>query len=312
MTPETNMETTSKNELMQLMYPISKRMQRRLETMLRVRDTPFVIHFWNAFPVDGPEIFNLCVRKNIPYQIEDIRFDSTEEAVVYICATQIERDDLTLPFRRYLLGRLYNAEWILSRQEKICAGENTFIPQCVFHRYTPRKVDIYAKPFHGDWTAFRMACAYNLSEPTIKTYKRFALSIDSIREKDEDLAALILAGLCRPSRKETLRLSELPKSEVEEYRNQWMKTYRPQTSIAKRSKPEEKPAEKSIKDMPDYEPDAEASALIYTIPSWCGSMDRFLKKADLSAISEEASSNLLKAIEDLQLKALEVQIGMEE
>lgn len=312
MTPEINMDTSAKNDLMQLMYPISKRMQRRLETTLRVREAPFVIHFWNAFPIDGPEIFNMCVRKNIPYQIEDVRFDSTEEAIVYICTTQIERDDLSPPFRRYLLGKLYSAEYTLARKDRIRIDDNIYIPQCVFSRYSPREVDIFTHPTNGDWTAYRMACAYNLSEQTIKTYKRFAAAIDSIREMDEDLSALILAGLCRPSHKETQRLSTLSKPEVEAFKKKWMQSYRPHAPDVKRQKPEEKPAEKSIKDMPTYDPDAEASALIYTIPSWCGSMDRFLKKADFSAISEEASSNLRKAIEDLQLKALEVQIGMEE
>ena len=48
----------------------------------------------------------------------------------------------------------------------------------------------------------------------------------------------------------------------------------------------------SVKDMPSYDPDAEISSLILTIPSWANSMDRVCSAANLSNISDNAHRKL--------------------
>ena len=307
-------------ELNKLMYPLSNRMRRQMEFSLKDRDAPVALHMWNCFPVDGPEIYDLCLRKNIPFTLEEISFSCAEEAVVYVCATQIERDDLSIQFRRYLLGKLIGAEMELEKHNRRRVKGIGMVPPCYFTRYTNRSVDTQLRPSGGEWAVFRISQAYNVTVPTIRRYKRFAITVDVLREKNEDMANIILSGICHMSYNEILNLSKQTPTEIETFKNNWEKNYKPSSSVkAPRHKKREEPGngddsrdEKNIKDMPAFDPDAEAKALIFTIPSWCGSLDRFLKKSNSAAISPRARESLLNAIDLLQEKTLEIQIEMEE
>ncbi len=307
-------------ELKKLMYPLSNRMRRQMEFSLKDRDTPFSVHMWNGFPVDGPEIHDLCLNKMIPFTVEEITFTCAEEAVVYVCATQIERDDLSIQFRRYLLGKLICAEMELEKTNKHHVKGVGMVPACFFARYTSRFVDTQTRPAGGEWAVYRIGQAYNVTIPTIRRYKRFAMTVDVLRKKNEEMASIILSGICHMSYNEVLNLSRQTPEEIEIFRTNWEKSYKPSSNVkAPRRGKRDEPAdgngardEKNIKDMPTFDPDAEAAALIFTIPSWCGSLERFLKKTNSAAISPRARESLLKAIDKLQEKTLEIQIEMEE
>ena len=68
----------------------------------------------------------------------------------------------------------------------------------------------------------------------------------------------------------------------------------------------------SVKDMPQYDPDAEVSSLTLTIPSWQSSIERTKKTADLSGISDKARGNLIKALKGLRLTIGEMLLEMED
>lgn len=65
----------------------------------------------------------------------------------------------------------------------------------------------------------------------------------------------------------------------------------------------------SIKDMPEYDPDAEIASLTLTIPSWISSMNRVRDVSDMSKVSIAAKAKLLNELEKLgnaTLKMLEI------
>ena len=55
----------------------------------------------------------------------------------------------------------------------------------------------------------------------------------------------------------------------------------------------------NIKDMPEYDPDAEVIGLTLTIPSWSSSIDR-IGRTDLDSVSASARAKLFNALTDLQ------------
>ena len=61
-----------------------------------------------------------------------------------------------------------------------------------------------------------------------------------------------------------------------------------------------KKTSKTVKDMPAYDPDAQAMGLVYTIPSWMIVMDRVNMTADLNTITVNAYRRLKRALEDLR------------
>lgn len=64
------------------------------------------------------------------------------------------------------------------------------------------------------------------------------------------------------------------------------------------------PIRTGIKNMPEYNPDAEVTGLTLTVPSWGSSIYRVLNKADLGNITPQARDKLVVALSDLQ-KAIE-------
>lgn len=56
----------------------------------------------------------------------------------------------------------------------------------------------------------------------------------------------------------------------------------------------------AIKNMPEYDPDAEITGLTLTIPSWANSINRTKSNTDLSSVSVKARTNLEHALFDLQ------------
>ena len=63
----------------------------------------------------------------------------------------------------------------------------------------------------------------------------------------------------------------------------------------------------SIKDMPAFDPDAEAIGLTLTIPSWSSSIDRIID-SDLKTVSAPARQKLHQALLELQ-ESIEVMIS---
>ena len=49
----------------------------------------------------------------------------------------------------------------------------------------------------------------------------------------------------------------------------------------------------SVKDMPDFDPDADINVLTLTIPSWSSSINRVRTKTDLSIVSAGAKDRLV-------------------
>lgn len=62
----------------------------------------------------------------------------------------------------------------------------------------------------------------------------------------------------------------------------------------------ETPAVPSVKDMPAYDPDAEAVGLTLTIPTWASSISRVKIIMDKTKMSREARKNLVEALKKLK------------
>lgn len=65
----------------------------------------------------------------------------------------------------------------------------------------------------------------------------------------------------------------------------------------------------SVKDMPKYDPDAEVTGLVLTIPSWIKVIEHTEGHYDKKAISSEARKKVIESLEDLIITA---QILLEE
>ena len=58
-----------------------------------------------------------------------------------------------------------------------------------------------------------------------------------------------------------------------------------------------------IKNMPVFDPDAEVSSLAFTIPSWCSTIGRTQRCANLKCVSAVAKMRLIGQLETLKAQA---------
>lgn len=68
----------------------------------------------------------------------------------------------------------------------------------------------------------------------------------------------------------------------------------------------------AIKDMPEYDPDAEILSLIFTIPSWIESLDRVLSLDTYKVASPKAKVKLKEELKNLEFSICTMLLALEE
>jgi hypothetical protein len=68
---------------------------------------------WNNWIIDGHKRYKICNKWEIPFMIDELEFDSHEDALVWVCQTQLQRPKLSSEYKKYLIGKMYDAEVIL-------------------------------------------------------------------------------------------------------------------------------------------------------------------------------------------------------
>ena len=83
-------------------------------------------------------------------------------------------------------------------------------------------------------------------------------------------------------------------------RGEYVPYHNTRKEIHELTKKMETPAVPSVKDMPAYDPDAEAVGLTLTIPTWASSISRVKIIMDKTKMSREARKNLVEALKKLK------------
>ena len=156
-----------------------------------------------------------------------------------------------------------------------------------------------------------MALEYNFSRNTLNKYFLYSIGIDHVRESLPELADALLEGkvfisqeniaelVCLSDRElkklyEHLVIQKKDFSEFKQHRGEFSPPKSRKTSVVQTEKPTI-----LIKDMPQYDPDAELSSLSLTIPSWISSIERVKKNVKLTEVSDNARINTFMALYDL-------------
>lgn len=240
--------------------------------------------------IDGHNRYNICTKNNIPFYTQEIDFNTREEIIIWICANQLGRRNISLETKKYLIGKRYEAEKII-QNDKNHEGSNQYtqLPP-IDPNYKGRNK-----------TAIRLGQEYNISHNTVKVYSRFAKSIDYLSTEDSDFCDQVLKGNVKLTQQDvTDILTQLP-SKINAVK---------QRTMADTSR-KIHPKKVTVKDMPSYDPDGEIMSLVFTIPSWIGSMERVLSKQDFDASSDEAKRKLKNELQNLKYTADTIILAME-
>ena len=139
----------------------------------------------------------------------------------------------------------------------------------------------------------------------------YTRALETIGKADPSMVPKILSGRYKISHQNVVELSRLPPEEI---RKVGRKIERNQQTFVQYKKTRKEIQEgiqseavimasgPSVKDMPEFDPDAELTGLTLTIPSWGSSIERIRTKTDLGIVSSRARTKLSDALEELKKK----------
>lgn len=293
-------------EFKELIRPLYKSEYLQLEANIVADGCREPITVWNGIIIDGHNRYKICTKHGIPFAVTEKNFSSREEAIIWICTNQLGRRNLTEESRKFLIGKQYQSEKIISRRKAVYQESSEESPDLPYETFNPnpasRVVNTQKK------TAERIAEENHISHGTVEKYSIYSRAIDEISKKEPQMAMKILSGRYKISHDGVIALSKRSTEEIQDLNRRLERSQHPfaryQTTRQEMQNISSTPIEeqeepKTIKDMPKYDPDAEVVGLTLTIPSWSSSIDRIVH-SDLTHISGSARDNLRHALLKLQ------------
>ena len=301
------------DEFKHLIRPLKRKEFLQLEQNLLADGCRDPIVVWNDVIIDGHNRYEICTRHGIPFYTKDMEFECREAAIAWICANQLGRRNITEETRKFLIGMQYESEKVVSRiRNKI--GRNQ-------HSDPVPDGDGDDDTVCRHWTAQRIAAENNVSAATVQKYAIFTRACEEIGKKEPKLVPKILSGQYKLSHKNIMAMAELPAEDLRRINRKIDRNpgdfmqYKSTRNSSNAGKYEAIPTSEimgpSVKDMPEFDPDAEVSSLTLTIPSWQSSIERTKKAADLTIVSDKAKENLIKALRALGLTIVDLLKEME-
>ena len=258
---------------------------------------------WNSTILDGHNRYEICTKLQIPFMIQRIYFKNQEEAIAWICVNQLSRPNITEENRRYLIGKRCEIEKILGAHN--ASGTNQYTKKELKASILPK----LAFDASASQTRERLSKEYNLSQASILNYEKYTQALDSLSKVVPNVVPRILTGKIKVSLENTIAFSQLSASEIRELCQLISDdckefSWKLRQILFKKQNISETDSLQipafSIKEMPVYDPDAEISSLILTIPSWISSINRAYSTADLNGITDNAYHNLEKGLTQLR------------
>lgn len=286
-------------EFKALIRPLTEGEYARLETNLLTDGCLDPLVIWNGTIVDGHNRYEICHKYGIPFAVIEKKFDCREAAMAWICSLQLGRRNLSDETRRYLIGLQYESERLAAVRRN--AEEAQYKAADGARRQPP---DRYKRsPPSGHTTAQRIARENHVSPQTVLKYVGYTRAMELLRQKAPEIVPRILSGEFKISQDNIVELSALNPAEIQkviqgiETRREIAARYKGPRAALQRVT-ESKPRA-TIKDMPNFDPDAEAVGLALTIPSWVSSIGRCETNANLEVVSARTKEKLTAALSQL-------------
>ena len=298
-----------KKEFKNLIRPLHRQEFLQLEENI-LRDgclNPIIT--WNGFIVDGHNRYEICTKHNVEFNVVEMDFDSDEDVIAWICANQLGRRNISDETRKFLIGMQYESEKIIN-QRKNPIGNNQYSDEDDLVRG-----DLVEEPYSlrsGHRTAHRIGEENHVSAGTVLKYAQYTRALETIGAKEPELVPKILSGRYKISHKNVVKMSELPAEELKTVnrhlnrsRNPYFQYNQSRSVLGSNPSFEAQPQPK-IKEMPEFDPDAEVTELTLTVPTWCSSIKRTQNNANLSIISKKAREKLTSVLLTLKESVTEM------
>lgn len=304
-----NIRLQINKDFVNLISPYTKREYLALEEQLLAEGCIEPIITWNGYIIDGLTKYEICLRHDIPFEVKEMRFSCKEAAYAFVCKNQLLRRDLTFETRKFLIGMQYEAEkYLNSTRSRSYTGWKGTVDNISL-----AGVDYRESPTRHT-TAQRIADENQVTHATVQKYAIYTKALLSIGSKYPEILPKILAGRLKLPHGRIVELSKLSATDLRRADfGEEQKPYRIQMNQPHRGRPPKGSngtppisVRPSVKDMPQYDPDAPAVELSLTVPSWTSSIQRAKKNIDANVVSDRAKEKLREVLGELIDTASEI------
>lgn len=283
-------------EFKKLIPPLSKDEFKLLEINLLKDGCINPICIWKGVIIDGHNRYEICQKHHLTFSVREFSFEEREEVKDWICANQLGRRNISKETRKYLIGKRYEMEKSLFKNFK---GRN---------QYSELNEENIAEKNKNNRpiTAINLGKEYQVSYRSVLGYASYAKAIDSLEKDEPELTKKILAGEINIPQCQVVKMSKLTqktKNKIQKYLKMSAKTK--ENKLTQGFKP-------TVKDMPKHDPDAEIMSLVYTIPSWVGSIDRVLSIFKEKNVTDDAKNKLKTKLYNLDFIIAKMLVALEE
>lgn len=308
---ETNPKLQICKEFKSLIRPHPQKEYIELETSILNNGCLQPIKVWRGLIVDGHCRYDICTKYHLPFTVEEMPFDCKDSAVVWICATQLKRENITEEARHFLIGMQYETQKLINSNKR----DDLLNPE-EDDDFLPESEILPCRHI----TAQRLAKENNVSFGTIQKYARYTRALLEIGKNSPELVTKILSGRYKMSHNSVLEVEKMKPEELQKLnkrlsgsRNQvFVKFKKSRAVIQSNYTPSDSGNQSSVKDMPTFDPDAAVNSLTLTIPSWLDSLKRTKENTDFSKVSKPAIIKIQTILDELATAVAELIILIEE
>jgi hypothetical protein len=271
------------------------------------------ILIWDQTIIDGHHRYEICSRLGIPFETRIMCFPSREDVISWICLNQLSRRNLSEEAYRYLIGKRYDAEKVMN-QRKNESGSNQYSGPAVSETEVIGTPQEKRRKKEQNRTSVRLGTEYRIDHSTIESYGRFSRALDEVERKAPGFRRDVLSGAIRISKTKVDQMAEMPEEDVQELSERLHIQMRQSERVSlhesariiervtnpQPAAPEDPVIVTGIKQMPEFDPDAEINGLLLTVPTWIMAMQRLIDGTDFHQASEQARNKLVTTLRELE------------
>lgn len=289
------------NDFILLVQPMTEEEKKDYVNNSIQYDNTHSIYVWKNVLIYNYDKYCLCNDFNIKYTVIKLNFNQKAEALEWVCKQELERNNLTVERKKYLIGKRF--EFRLA----MLAEKNSL-----------SHIDEESESSKKYIIASNIGKDYDIHQVTVYKYMTYAKAIDELIKKDQLTAKRILLGDLRMSHVNVLELAKLPKEDIHSLKDLLHKENQKHISYAdikhelqwrqifiSQQKNQQK-QNLPIKQVPQYDPDSEIASLSLTIPSWIGSINRTHLRTNFDKVTCNGRRQLEEQLECLKITVDEV------
>ena len=150
---------------------------------------------WGDTLVDGHNRHEICTRRGFPFKVRKMDFDSREDVIIWICANQNARRNITPEQKAYLVGKRMEAE-------KSKLGGN--------RKSKPHDEALIEEKGK---TSARIAKEIGVARATVERAAQYARAVDTLAADSPTIKRKILSGEIKLPRATIVEIAAKPEAE---------------------------------------------------------------------------------------------------